>query len=119
MKVFRPREVRPLPSDAPIFVGSTERCAIVDERMADQLRLALVRFGPGAHTVLHTHTCDQVLVVTEGRGILAIEGKENPVGPGDIVLVPAGEKHWHGAASDSWFAHISITTPGETQLVAG
>jgi len=66
--------------------------------------------------VLHTHSHDQVLVVTEGRGVLATETAENQVEPGAVIFVPAGERHWHGAAADSWFAHLSIVTPGRTEL---
>lgn len=119
MKVLRLGDLEPTVSDSPIFAGAVERCAVVDEGMASLLRLALVRFSPGAHTVLHSHSNDQVLVVTEGRGILATEGEENPVEPGAIIFVPAGERHWHGARADSWFAHISITTPGKTELYGG
>ena len=42
------------------------------------------------------------------------ETERNEVGAGDIVHVPAGEMHWHGAAPDSDFAHLSIRPPGET-----
>ena len=33
--------------------------------------------------------------------------------PGDVVTIPAGVKHWHGAAKDSWFTHLAIEVPGE------
>ena len=33
--------------------------------------------------------------------------------PGDVVNIPAGVKHWHGAAPDSWFQHLAIEVPGE------
>ena len=49
-----------------------------------------------------------------GRGILATETQRNEVGPGDVVQVPAGELHWHGAAGDEEFVHLSIRPPGET-----
>jgi quercetin dioxygenase-like cupin family protein len=78
------------------------------------LEIAVVRFSPGARTYLHTHHVAQVLHCTEGRGILATGDERNEVGPGDVVYVPAGEEHWHGAASDSHFAHLSIRPPGET-----
>ena len=36
-----------------------------------------------------------------------------PLHPGDTVNIPAGVKHWHGAAPDSWFSHIAVEVPGE------
>ena len=33
--------------------------------------------------------------------------------PGDCINIPAGVKHWHGAAPDSWFSHLAIEVPGE------
>lgn len=78
------------------------------------LEIALIRFGPGARTVLHTHTVSQVLHCTEGRGILSTREQQNLVEPGDIVIVEAGEEHWHGATADSHFVHLSIRPPGDT-----
>jgi quercetin dioxygenase-like cupin family protein len=51
----------------------------------------------------------------EGGGILATEHERHEVGPGDVVHVPAGELHWHGASEDSAFVHLSIRPPGETR----
>ena len=52
------------------------------------------------------------------KGIIATEDKEVVITPGDVVLIPAGEKHWHGATEDSDFAHIYVSTPSSqlTQL---
>lgn len=80
----------------------------------DGLDIVLVRFAPGARTYLHTHHVAQVLHCTEGRGILATKTEQNLVEPGDVVFVPAGEEHWHGAAADSHFTHLSIRPPGDT-----
>ena len=55
-----------------------------------------------------------ILYVTRGKGIVATEKEEIEVTAGTLVLFPAGENHWHGAAKDSEFSHISITTPGKT-----
>lgn len=77
------------------------------------LDIIAVRFSPGARTYLHSHHVPQVLHCMEGRGILATEHERNEVGPGDVVYVPANEMHWHGAAADSGFAHLSIRPVGE------
>ncbi len=76
--------------------------------------IVVVRFSAGARTYLHAHHVPQVLHCMEGRGILATEHERNEVGPGDVVYVPAHEMHWHGAATDSDFSHLSIRPVGET-----
>jgi quercetin dioxygenase-like cupin family protein len=94
------------------FVGDVRVQPLVSA--ADGLEIALVRFAAGARTYLHTHHVPQVLHCTGGRGILASHGQQNLVEPGDVVYVPAGEEHWHGATADSHFVHLSIRPPGET-----
>ena len=69
-----------------------------------------VTFSPGARSAWHTHPIVQVLVVTAGVGRVQQWG--NPVQeirPGDVVRIPAGVKHWHGAAPDSSMTHLAIT----------
>ena len=78
------------------------------------LDIVVVRFEAGARTYLHAHAAPQVLHCIEGTGILATEHERNAVGPGDIVHVPAGEMHWHGATDASPFVHLSIRPPGDT-----
>ncbi len=94
------------------FVGEARVQPVVSA--ADGIDIVVVRFSPGARTYLHTHHVPQVLHCVEGRGILATETERNVVGPGDIVHVPAGEMHWHGATKDGVFVHLSIRPPGET-----
>ncbi len=81
---------------------------------ADGVDIVVVRFSPGARTYLHAHHVPQVLNCMEGRGILATVHERNEVGPGDVVYVPANEMHWHGAAPDSPFVHLSIRPVGDT-----
>ena len=59
--------------------------------------------------IFHVHDFDQVLYVTKGEGIIATEKEEIRITPGDFVVIPAGEKHWHGATPESDFAHIAIS----------
>ncbi len=68
--------------------------------------------GKGIRNKFHAHDAEQVLIVTEGRGIVATEDKESVVAVGDVVLIPAGEKHWHGATEDSEFSHIYFFKKG-------
>lgn len=116
MKVIRAGDTETLPSSQPIFVGNVYVRQLVADNTAQGLRLSIVTFDPGAQTVKHSHTHEQVLYVLDGEGILATENERHTVRPGDIVYVPPGEVHWHGATEASRFSHISITTPGQTTL---
>ena len=49
------------------------------------------------------------MIVIAGRGYIATEKEKKVITVGDVVLIPAGEKHWHGAAEDSEFAHIYVS----------
>ena len=77
-----------------------------------------VTFEPGCRNNWHIHQSEkgggQILLCTAGRGWYQEWGKEaQALRPGDVVVIPAGVKHWHGAAKDSWFAHLSVEVPGE------
>jgi quercetin dioxygenase-like cupin family protein len=70
----------------------------------------LVNFAPGARTAWHTHPAGQMLIITTGQGWVQEEGKERRiVNPGDVVWIPAGVKHWHGATATSPMAHIALS----------
>jgi len=99
-------------TETQFFVGEVKVQSILGGD--DGIEIAMVRFSPGARTYLHTHHVPQVLHCVSGRGILATKEQQNLVEPGDVVHVPAGEEHWHGAARDSEFVHLSIRPPGET-----
>jgi quercetin dioxygenase-like cupin family protein len=77
-----------------------------------------VTFEPGCRNNWHVHKATkgggQTLVCVGGRGYYQEWGKE-PVElrSGDAINIPAGVKHWHGAAPDSWFSHLAIGVPGE------
>ena len=70
---------------------------------------AFVTFEPGARTAWHTHPLGQTLIVTAGCGWVQTEGgAREEVHPGDIVWIPPGEKHWHGATATIGMTHIAI-----------
>ena len=70
-----------------------------------------VTFEPGCRNNWHRHPGGQILLVTAGRGWYCEWGKEaRALRAGDVVTIPANVKHWHGAARDSWFAHLSVET---------
>jgi quercetin dioxygenase-like cupin family protein len=70
---------------------------------------ASVTFEPGARTAWHTHPLGQTLIVTFGRGWVQREGGTiEEIRPGDVVWIPPGEKHWHGATPTTAMTHIAI-----------
>ena len=72
--------------------------------------ITTVFFAPGAHTYWHSHEHGQILQVLAGRGLICSDGAAPRVlSPGDTVWVPAGERHWHGAAPDSFLTHTAIS----------
>src|SRR5271170_5840832 len=70
---------------------------------------ASVTFEPGARTAWHTHPLGQTLIVTHDHGWLQEWGGEiRTINQGDIVWIPEGVKHWHGATPDNAMTHIAI-----------
>jgi quercetin dioxygenase-like cupin family protein len=91
---------------------SRTRQAVIGDGDSNDFRCNVVNFREGATTGWHTHTCDQILVVTSGRGVVATEQEEREINVGDIVHIKAGERHWHGAQKDSPMSHITVTVVG-------
>ena len=104
------------PNDAfaEYFVGQSYLAPVSTE----QVPIFNVTFEPGCRNNWHIHHADkgggQMLICVGGRGYYQEWGKE-PVElkPGTVINIPAGVKHWHGAAPDSWFSHLAIEVPGE------
>ena len=100
---------------AQYFVGQSYLAPVLE---APQIAIHNVTFEPGCRNNWHIHHADkgggQVLIVTDGRGWYQEWGKEPQLlVPGDVVVIPEGVKHWHGAAADSWMSHIAYGVPGE------
>ena len=112
MKLTRIDDEQALANPSPIFEGLVRTQNLVAEGEADLLRVTAVTFETGARNKPHRHATDQVLVVTAGRGFVATAEEALHVGPGDVVLIPAGERHWHGAEPGASFTHLAILTPG-------
>ncbi len=75
----------------------------------DRVGGGLVTFEPGARTAWHTHPLGQTLVVTTGLGWVQHEGGPiEEIRPGDVVWIPPGERHWHGASPTVAMSHIAI-----------
>lgn len=85
---------------------------------SSQVGIFNVTFEPTCRNNWHIHHSisggGQILICVSGRGWYQEWGeKARELHPGDVVNIPAGVKHWHGAAKDSWFSHLAIEVPGE------
>ncbi len=104
------------PNDAyaKYFIGQSYLAPVSTE----QLGIFNVTFEPGCRNNWHIHHAKsgggQILICVAGRGYYQEWGKPaRELHPGDTVNIPAGVKHWHGAAPDSWFSHLAMDVPGE------
>ena len=104
------------PNDAyaKYFVGQSYLAPL----STSQVGIFNVTFEPGCRNNWHIHHASsgggQILICVGGRGYYQQEGKPaQEMNPGDVVNIPEGVKHWHGAAPDSWFSHLAVEVPGE------
>lgn len=98
--------------DARMFEGIVRGQNLVAEGDAPSLRVTAITFLDGARNRWHRHSTEQVLVVTNGEGIVADENGERHIHPGDVVLIQPNERHWHGATSGHDLTHLAILLPG-------
>ncbi|MGD9041607.1 MAG: cupin domain-containing protein [Desulfobacteraceae bacterium] len=117
MKVVKTSDVSEEPYEHPLFTGKdVTRQVLMPE--SNEYDINIVNFGKGVRNKFHAHTSEQILIVIAGKGIVATEAEEKVVTEGDVILIPANEKHWHGAVQDSEFSHIYVMRRGAelTQL---
>ncbi|MCD8288436.1 MAG: cupin domain-containing protein, partial [Prevotella sp.] len=96
------------------FIGQSYVAPVSTE----QVNISNVTFEPRCRNNWHIHHAKsgggQILVCVAGTGWYQEWGKPaRQLMPGDVVNIPANVKHWHGAAADSWFAHLAIEVSGE------
>ena len=108
MKIIKMSQIPQEPFVNPIFTGPD---VTIQKLLPDSkdFNLNIVHFPKGVRNKFHTHDSEQVLVVTAGKGMVATEAEKRVVSVGDVILFPAGEKHWHGATDDSAFSHLYVT----------
>ena len=107
MHVASINNVSKTPGEGALFTGKEITFQQLIPEGGDYV-MNVVNFGMGVRNKFHIHGSDQILIITKGKGIVATEKEKKVVSVGDIVLFPAGEKHWHGATNDSEFSHIYI-----------
>jgi quercetin dioxygenase-like cupin family protein len=117
MNVFKGDQATFEPAEAPIFTGSVSRRSMVGPKQSTTVTAAVVSFAAGGRTKFHTHTFDQLLYIVDGEGIVATESQENRVSTGDLVHIPAGEKHWHGGTPTTSMAHLTVGGAGSTEVL--
>jgi quercetin dioxygenase-like cupin family protein len=109
----------PLPPivDWDVFEGDVRSAAVVDGSEASEVRIWDVHFPPGGRTKMHMHTVDQILYIVAGHGFVQIEGEDpRAVRAGDLVVIPAGERHAHGATGTTAMQHLAVMTEGDDVL---
>ncbi|MES2877060.1 MAG: carboxymuconolactone decarboxylase family protein [Pseudomonadota bacterium] len=91
------------------FTGKARVAPLFSPTAPARASAAYVTFAPGARTDWHSHPLGQTLVVTEGSGLIQfLDGPIQGIEPGDVVSIPPGQKHWHGAAATESMTHLAI-----------
>ena len=97
------------PAPAETFTGSVQIDSPFQASAPARVYGARVTFEPGARTAWHTHVLGQILIVTTGTGRVQRWGDPvEEIRQGDIVWIPPGQKHWHGATPNIAMTHIAI-----------
>ncbi len=110
------RPVRPAPPQN--FTGSAQVEMLFEALEPSDATAGTVTFEPGARTAWHTHPRGQILIVTAGVGRVQIWGDPiQEIRAGDVVRIPAGQKHWHGASAQASVTHIAISEQSDGTTV--
>lgn len=111
--------VQPM-TDAPSakFTGHVRVAMLFQPSNPSRLSAASVSFEPGARTAWHTHPAGQTLIVTAGDGLVGQwDARPRLMRQGDVVRIPAGVKHWHGATSGASMTHIALQEAVDGEVV--
>ena len=91
------------------FTGTVLQDPIITTVAPARLVVNRVSFEPGARTNWHTHPLGQTLYVIAGVGRVQTKGGPmREIRPGDVVWIPAGEKHWHGGSPTTGMTHLAM-----------
>src|ERR1700687_6212546 len=102
MKVVTLKDIPDLPVEGAAQIEgwtgpvSRSRQTIIEPGDSTNYNCSVVNFSQGCTTGWHTHSCDQILVVTSGSGMVATEHEQQEINVGDVVHIKAGERQWHG-----------------------
>jgi 4-carboxymuconolactone decarboxylase len=110
LRITRNGSQLPAPGPAENFTGSVRVESRFNGDAPARIGGGLVTFDPGARTAWHTHPLGQTLIVTQGVGLVQTwGGPVQEIRPGDIVWIPSGAKHWHGASPTSSMSHYAVS----------
>lgn len=109
MKITRATDIETRSGPADWFTGQVRFETLHGAEAPARAAIVRVTFEAGARTAWHNHPLGQTLIIVSGQGRVRREGGPvEPVGPGDVVWFPPGERHWHGAGPDGPMCHIAI-----------
>ncbi len=110
IRITRSGAQSPQPAPADHFIGSARVDSAFQASAPARISGARVLFEPGARTAWHMHPLGQTLIVTAGTGRVQRWGDPvDEIRQGDVIWIPPGQKHWHGAAPNISMTHIAIT----------
>jgi 4-carboxymuconolactone decarboxylase len=102
------RPVRPAPAQN--ITGGVQVEMLFEAVDPSEASGGLVTFEPGARVAWHSHPRGQILIITAGIGRVQRWGDPiEEVRAGDVVRIPAGQKHWHGASPTASMTHLAIS----------
>jgi 4-carboxymuconolactone decarboxylase len=109
LQVIRSGQAPAQPGPTAYFTGIVHVRPLIETTPGSSMSAALVSFEKGARAAWHTHPLGQRLVVVSGTGRVQQSGQPaQTITQGDVVFIPAGVKHWHGASPSSAMAHIAM-----------
>jgi quercetin dioxygenase-like cupin family protein len=118
MQIVNPQSQTSNPGPAEYFTGAVKVTPLVKGEEPSCLTCASVGFQPGARSAWHTHPKGQLLIVTEGVGLIQQWGEPiRKIQKGDVIWTPAGVKHWHGASSESAMTHTAVNESQNGKVV--
>jgi quercetin dioxygenase-like cupin family protein len=115
MKIFRAAQVSSERGDPATFSGAVERATLASDQTGTPVTVYRVAFEPGARTHWHAHDGPQWLLVIEGQIRIQVQGDApQEAVAGDSIVIPPGEKHWHGATPSSRGVHLAVNVKAAT-----
>ena len=109
IRITRSDSLQPKKASADYFTGAVQVQELFPADDPSRTSGGKVTFEPGARSAWHTHPLGQILIVTDGTGwVQQWGGPIQEIRKGDVVRIPAGVKHWHGATPTTSMTHIAI-----------
>lgn len=115
MRIIDRTHIEAKPGNPDYFTGQVTLRTMTATDPPTNVKMFRVEFAAGARTNWHTHSGVQVLVVLEGRcRFQHAGGPVEEAGAGEVIHIPIGEKHWHGAPPDALMTHLAVNIDAET-----